>query len=323
MPLVNRALREALSSDVALIGAVADHIIGSGGKRLRPAVLILSARACGYEGELHHRLAAIVEMIHTSTLLHDDVVDDSSQRRGRPTANEAFGNAAPVLAGDFLYSRAFQMIVATKSQKMMEILSNATNVLAEGEVQQLMHAGNPDLDEAGYTQVIERKTATLFEASARLGAVCANAPTEVEEALTNYGCHLGRAFQIMDDLLDYVGDPAATGKNLGDDLAEGKMTLPLIRAMAVGTKEDAAAIRRAVEERSLHATGHDGRDEFIPLIDILNRTDAFDYTHRRAKEEAALAVSWLKKIPASSNEKDAEARQTLIELCAFAVDRAF
>jgi octaprenyl-diphosphate synthase len=317
MAAVNRSLRESLASDVILISQIAEHIIGSGGKRLRPSVLVLSARACGYTGTQHHLIAAIVEMIHTSTLLHDDVVDDSSQRRGRPTANQAFGNAAPVLAGDFLYSRSFQLSVATDSLRILRILSDATNVIAEGEVLQLMNAGDPDLDEAGYMKVIERKTATLFEASARLGAVVANVSPDVENALADYGKHLGRAFQIMDDLLDYTGDASLIGKNLGDDLAEGKMTLPLIRAMQVGDDNARQMIRAAVTQRlnpEQHAT-----TDFSELVALLKNTDAIEYTHECAKNEARLAEESLKKaaLPDSLSAK------TLIQLCAFAVEREF
>ena len=230
MAEVDRVLRESLDSDVALIRQVAEHIIGGGGKRLRPALLLLSARACGYGGTRHHTLAAVVEMIHTATLLHDDVVDDSKLRRGHATANTTFGNSASVLVGDFLYSRAFQQMVGQGSLRVLEILSSATNVIAQGEVLQLINSGDPDLDEEAYLGVIRRKTAKLFEAAAQLGAVVGDAPPELEAALGRYGMHLGTAFQLVDDVLDYSGDLDAIGKNLGDDLAEGKMTLPLIRA---------------------------------------------------------------------------------------------
>lgn len=309
MPAVNQVLRDSLDSDVVLIRSVAEHIIGGGGKRLRPALLLLAARACGYQGAQHHTLAATVEMIHTSTLLHDDVVDDSSQRRGKPTANETFGNAAPVLVGDFLYSRAFQLMVSVDTMRVLQILADATNVIAAGEVMQLMNAGDTSLTEEGYIEVIRRKTAKLFEASAQLGALLANVSAEREAAYARFGMHLGTAFQIMDDLLDYTGDASAIGKNLGDDLAEGKMTLPLIFALAHGTEADCAVIRRAIEGGGL--------DDFAPLIEILTHTEALAYTQERAREETELASACLASEPASPQ------RQTLLQLCAFAVERSF
>jgi len=229
-----------------LIRQVAEYIVGGGGKRLRPALLLLSAGATGYRGTEHHTLAAVIEMIHTATLLHDDVVDESDMRRGHATANAEFGNAASVLVGDFLYSRAFQMMVGLQRMRVLEILADATNAIAEGEVLQLMNTGDADLTEAAYLNVIQRKTAKLFEASARLGAVLGDAAPAVEDALTRYGMHLGTAFQLVDDVLDYSGNADAIGKNLGDDLAEGKMTLPLIRALATGNAQDAAVIRHAI-----------------------------------------------------------------------------
>jgi octaprenyl-diphosphate synthase len=230
MDAVDRVLRESLASDVVLIRRVSEYIIAGGGKRLRPAVLLLAANACGYRGTAHHTLAAVLEMIHTATLLHDDVVDESQMRRGHATANAAFGNAASVLVGDFLYSRAFQLMVGVDRMRVLAIMADATNVIAEGEVMQLMHAGDAALTEDAYFEVIRRKTAKLFEAAGRLGAVLGGASASLEESLAAYGMHLGTAFQIMDDVLDYSGDVAAIGKNVGDDLAEGKMTLPLIRA---------------------------------------------------------------------------------------------
>src|SRR5436190_23414814 len=237
---VDRVLRDSLASDVALIRRVAEHIVGGGGKRLRPALLLLAARACGYRGSHHYTLAAVIEMIHTATLLHDDVVDESSLRRGHATANAMFGNAASVLVGDFLYSRAFQLMVTTGSVTVLKIFSDATNVIAEGEVLQLLNSGDPDLDEARYLAVIRRKTAKLFEAAAQLGAVLGHAGPELEDALARYGMHLGTAFQLIDDVLDYTGDHAAMGKNPGDDLAAGKPTLPFIRALEKGTPDEVA-----------------------------------------------------------------------------------
>ncbi len=309
MRAVDQVLRESLDSDVALIRNVAEHIIGGGGKRLRPALLLLAARACGYRGTHHYTLAATVEMIHTSTLLHDDVVDDSSQRRGKPTANEAFGNAAPVLVGDFLYSRAFQLMVSVGAMPVLKILSDATNVIAAGEVMQLMNAGDVSLTEDGYIEVIRRKTAKLFEASAQLGAQLAGVDAEREHAYARYGMHVGTAFQIMDDLLDYTGDASVIGKNLGDDLAEGKMTLPLIHALAQGTPADGKLICHAIESGGL--------DDFAPLVEILARTGALKYTEERAREEAALAAACLAHEPASLQ------CESLLQLCAFAVERSY
>ncbi|MGH6629674.1 MAG: polyprenyl synthetase family protein, partial [Burkholderiales bacterium] len=237
MLAVDAVIRGRLHSDVVLIRQVAEHIIGSGGKRLRPTLVILAAGACGYRGSAHHQLAAVVEFIHTATLLHDDVVDDSSMRRGRATANAAFGNAASVLVGDFLYSRAFQMMVEVGSMRVMEVLADATNTIAEGEVLQLLNIHNVDVTEQHYLRVIRSKTAKLFEAAGQLGAILGGAPAQIESALAAYGTHLGTAFQLVDDILDYSGDLAQTGKNLGDDLAEGKMTLPLIYAMRNGSPQ--------------------------------------------------------------------------------------
>ena len=228
---------------------IADYIIGGGGKRLRPALLILAARACGYGARHHHELAAVIEFIHTATLLHDDVVDESGLRRGQPTANALFGNAAAVLVGDFVYSRAFQMMVEVENMRVLRVLADATNVIAEGEVLQLMNCRNPDLDEEGYLQVIRYKTAKLFEAATRLGAILGGAGDAAEEAMAAYGAHLGTAFQLIDDVLDYSGDHAVIGKNVGDDLAEGKTTLPLIYAMKHGTREQAELVRHAIESR--------------------------------------------------------------------------
>ena len=309
MAAVDRVLRESLDSDVALIRQVAEHIIGGGGKRLRPALLLLSARACGYEGARHHTLAAVVEMIHTATLLHDDVVDDSKLRRGHATANTTFGNSASVLVGDFLYSRAFQRMVGQGSLRVLEILSSATNVIAQGEVLQLINSGDPDLDEEAYLGVIRRKTAKLFEAAAQLGAVVGEASPELEAALGRYGMHLGTAFQLVDDALDYSGDLDAIGKNLGDDLAEGKMTLPLIRARSVGSAEDSALIRAAITGGRL--------TEFAPVVGVLNRTGALDYTRARAERESAAATECVAGL------SDSPYRKSLLELASFAARRTY
>ncbi len=306
---VDRALRSSLDSDVALVRQVAEYIIGGGGKRLRPALVILSARACGYDGRHQHTLAAVVEMIHTATLLHDDVVDESDLRRGHATANATFGNAASVLVGDFLYSRAFELMVSVGSVRVLEILSRATNVIAEGEVLQLMNSGNPHLDENTYLAVIQRKTAKLFEAATQLGAVLGGAQPEREAALARYGMHLGTAFQLVDDVLDYSGDQAAIGKNLGDDLAEGKMTLPLIWAIATGNADDAALIRAAITNGR--------RTELKPVIDVLARTGALVYSRERALVESKAAAACVDGLPASPH------RESLLELASFAARRTF
>ena len=309
MSAVDRALRESLASDVVLIRQVADYIIGGGGKRLRPALLLLSANACGYQGRDHHTLAAVIEMIHTATLLHDDVVDASQLRRGHATANAQFGNPASVLVGDFLYSRAFQLMVGVHRMRVLEIMADATNLIAEGEVLQLMHAGDAALDERAYFDVIERKTAKLFEAAGRLGGVLGAVSADCEDALARYGMHLGTAFQIMDDVLDYSGDGAEIGKNLGDDLAEGKMTLPLIRALAVGTKDEADVIR--------HAVAGGGLTDFAPVVAALHRTGALAYARERAKVESAAAAALVAGLPASP------AASSLLQLSTFAAQRTF
>jgi octaprenyl-diphosphate synthase len=309
MQAVDRVLRDSLASDVALIRQVAEYIIGSGGKRLRPALLLLAARACGYRGSHHHTLAAVIEMIHTATLLHDDVVDESSLRRGHATANATFGNAASVLVGDFVYSRAFQLMVTVDNLRVLRILSDATNVIAEGEVLQLINAGNPDVAEQAYLDVIRRKTAKLFEAAAQLGAVLGRAEPVIEEALARYGMHLGTAFQLIDDVLDYSGDHEAIGKNLGDDLVDGKPTLPLIRALRVGSRDDAALIRDALARGRL--------DDFKPVLAVLSRTGALEYARQCAEDESAHASACLAALPNSP------ARETLLELSAFAVKRTY
>jgi octaprenyl-diphosphate synthase len=309
MAAVDRVLRESLRSDVALIREVANYIIAGGGKRLRPALLLLVARACGYTGRDHHVLAAAIEMIHTATLLHDDVVDESQLRRGNATANAQFGNPASVLVGDFLYSRTFQLMVGLDRMRVLAIIADATNLIAEGEVLQLIHAGDAALDEHAYFAVIERKTAKLFEAAGRLGAVLGDATAECEDALARYGRHLGIAFQIMDDVLDYSGEAAEIGKNLGDDLAEGKMTLPLIRALAVGTPAEADVIR--------HAIAGGGLTDFAPVMTSLERTGALAYARKRAQAEAEAAATCLAALPASA------AASGLLQLSTFAARRSY
>ena len=306
---VDEVIRARLKSAVPLVDQVAEHIISGGGKRLRPLLVVLAGRACGHNGEAHIEAAAFIEFIHTATLLHDDVVDGSSMRRGRDTANEVFGNQASVLVGDFVYSRAFQMMASLTSQPVVEIMAEATNVIAEGEVMQLMNSGNPDIDEARYLTVIQRKTAKLFEAAAQLGAVLGGAAAEREAALARYGMHLGTSFQLVDDVLDYKGEQSAIGKNPGDDLAEGKMTLPLIRAIAVGNPDDAALVRTAIEGKRLA--------EFAPVMAVLERTGSLDYAVQYAIRESELAASCVDGLPPSSY------RQSLLELASFAARRTY
>ncbi len=308
MLAVDQVIRDRLHSDVVLVKQVAEYIIGGGGKRLRPALVLLSAGALGYRGTTHHTLAAVVEFIHTATLLHDDVVDESALRRGQPTANTLFGNAASVLVGDFVYSRAFQMMVSAGDMRVLEVLADATNVIAEGEVLQLMNCRNADIDEDSYLQVIRYKTAKLFEAAGRLGAILAGASAEAEQALATYGSHLGTAFQLIDDALDYSGEAGIIGKNIGDDLAEGKPTLPLIYAMRKGTAGEAALVRRAV------STG--GLAELDGVLAAIRSSGALDYTRRQAQAEADAARDALSVIPAT------QYRESLIQLASFAVTRS-
>lgn len=307
MAEVDIVIRERLHSEVVLVRQVAEYIVNSGGKRLRPALVVLAAKALGYQGHRHHELAAVVEFIHTATLLHDDVVDESALRRGRDTANALFGNAASVLVGDFLYSRAFQMMVGVQDMRVMEILSDATNVIAEGEVLQLMNCNDPDISVDDYLKVIRYKTAKLFEAATQLGAVIAKSGPEIEHALATYGMHLGTAFQLIDDVLDYSGDSSHTGKNVGDDLAEGKPTLPLLYAMHHGTQDQAQLIRNAIENGNA--------DHFQAIVDIIRETGALAHTQRQAEAEAQAAQAAISVLP------DGEYKQALIELSAFAVSR--
>jgi len=309
MQAVDESIRGHLQSDVALIRQVADYIIGSGGKRLRPALVCLWARGYGYRGRDHYTLGAVVEFIHTATLLHDDVVDASKLRRGQATANALFGNEASVLVGDFLYSRAFQMMVAVRSVRVLEVLADATNTIAEGEVLQLLSCHNPEIEEEPYMRVIRYKTAKLFEAAARLGAILGGADSGAEESAARYGMHLGTAFQLIDDVLDYSGDLESTGKNLGDDLAEGKPTLPLICAIARGTPAQAALIRGAIESG--------GFREFGPVLETIHATDALEYTRSRALQEAEQARAALGDLPHSTY------RESLLQLAAFAVSRTY
>lgn len=307
MLAVDQVIRRSLHSDVVLIRQVAEYIIGAGGKRLRPALLILAARTLGCQGAAVHEQAAMIECIHTATLLHDDVVDESDKRRGRDTANAMFGNAASVLVGDFLYTRAFQMMVHTHSLRVLEVMAEATNIIAEGEVMQLLNIGNTDLTETEYLQVIQYKTAKLFEAAGRVGALLAGATPEQEAALAGYGMHLGTAFQIIDDVLDYSGDAATIGKSLGDDLAEGKTTLPLIYVMQHGTPGQAAVVRGALQAAD--------RERFDAVLSAVQSTSALDYAHGQAVAAAQRAVAALTGLP------DSEARQALTELALLSVER--
>jgi len=309
MQAVDQVIRARLSSNVVLIRQVAEYIISAGGKRMRPALVLLAARASGYTGTVHHELAAVVEFIHTATLLHDDVVDESSLRRGRDTANAVFGNAASVLVGDFLHSRAFQMMVEIGDARVMKVLADSTNVMAEGEVLQLMNCGNADLSVSDYLQVIHYKTAKLFEAAARLGAIISGAEPRFENALAAYGMHVGTAFQLIDDVLDYSGDETETGKHLGDDLAEGKATLPLIHVMQQGTSTQAALVRSAIENAD--------KAQFEKVLEAVRASGALDATKNQGMLEANAAKTAIAVLP------DSIFKQTLIQFADFAVHRDF
>jgi octaprenyl-diphosphate synthase len=304
---VDTVIRERLRSQVALVDQVASYIIHAGGKRLRPLMVLLAARACGYRGHQHVEGAAIIEFIHTATLLHDDVVDGSSLRRGRDTANEVFGNATSVLVGDFLYSRAFQMMVTLDRMPIMAILGEATNAIAEGEVLQLMTAHDPQTSEARYLEVIHRKTARLFEAAGQIGAVIADAPESIRDALAHYGKHIGTAFQLIDDVLDYQADESSLGKNLGDDLAEGKPTLPLIYALQRGSPDQQQMIRHAIEQGGL--------ERLEQITSAVASLGGLAYTARLAKSEADQALAALSPLP------DSAFKEGLSELARFAVAR--
>jgi octaprenyl-diphosphate synthase len=304
---VDAAIRAGLKSIVPLVDQVAEHIIAGGGKRLRPLLVVLAGRACGAAGQSHIQAAAFIEFIHTATLLHDDVVDMSALRRGRDTANEVFGNQASVLVGDFVYSRAFQMMAAVRSQRVIEIMAEATNVIAEGEVLQLMNARDPDTTEQRYLEVIHRKTARLFQAGAEVAAVVSDAGRDVQQALARFGQHLGTAYQLIDDVLDYQSDPETRGKNLGDDLAEGKPTLPLIHAMREGDAATAKLIRAAIEGG--------GRDQLAQILHSIESTGGLKYTARLAQAEATEALAALSALP------ETPFRSGLAALTRFAVER--
>ena len=306
MKAVDAVIRDRLDSEVVLIRTIGDYIVGAGGKRMRPAMLLMLARALGYQGNLHHLLAAVVEFIHTATLLHDDVVDESDMRRGRNTANAVFGNAASVLVGDYLYSRSFEMMVESGSMQSMKVLSAATTVIAEGEVLQLLNVHDPDVSLERYLQVVRYKTAKLFEAAAEVGAIIAGGTPGQVSAAASYGRHIGTAFQLVDDVLDYGGDVQALGKNVGDDLREGKPTLPLIRVMEVGTP----AQRFLVQDAILHGDG-----DFAAVARAVQETDALEYTRNAAVAEAELARKALSAYPLSKH------LECLLELCSFSVSR--
>jgi len=304
---VDREINRRLKSEVALINQLGGYIIHSGGKRLRPLLVVLAARALGYDGDKHITLAAIIEFIHTATLLHDDVVDASELRRGQATANAVFGNEASVLTGDFLYSRAFEMMVDVGNMRVMEILANTTNIIAEGEVLQLLNCHDPDVTEDQYFKVIYGKTAKLFEAATRLGAVIAGQDAEIETSLARYGMHLGTAFQLIDDVLDYSSDSETLGKNIGDDLAEGKPTLPLIHVLREGTPDQQMVVRQAIQQGGLEYIGE--------VLSAIESTGANAYTARRAADEAERAIQALTAIPGSPF------KQALLDLARYSIHR--
>jgi octaprenyl-diphosphate synthase len=307
MQAVDAAIRLQLHSDVPLVSQIADYIISAGGKRIRPALVLLMANAWGYRGSDHHKLAAVVEFIHTATLLHDDVVDESSMRRGRETANALFGNAASVLVGDFVYSRAFQMMVSVNNMRIMQILADATNVIAEGEVLQLMNMHDPDVTEERYLQVIRSKTAKLFEAATEIGTLLAGAPEGAISAAAEYGRSLGTAFQLIDDVLDYSGNAADTGKNVGDDLREGKPTLPLIYLLQHGTAQERLLVRNCIE--------HGDEEHFEEILLAITGSGALEYTRLKAEQASQRAILSLQNLAASPH------KSALISLAKFAIER--
>ncbi|MDX8380317.1 MAG: octaprenyl diphosphate synthase [Gallionella sp.] len=309
MKAVDQVIRERLHSEVLLVNQIGEYIVNGGGKRLRPALVVLSAHAFAYQGTHHHDLAAVVEFIHTATLLHDDVVDESELRRGHETANALFGNAASVLVGDFLYSRAFQMMVEIGDMRVMQTLADATNLIAEGEVLQLLNCNDADVDAENYMRVIHYKTAKLFEAAMRLGAILAQSSVVDEQAASTYGMHLGTAFQLVDDVLDYSANEQETGKHLGDDLAEGKPTLPLIYAMQHGSAEQAAVVREVIEQGDV--------TRFAQVLNIIHETGALKFTRQQAMREVELACLAITDMP------DSKYKHCLIDLAYFAATRQY
>lgn len=308
MAKVNETIHAQLNSDVTLINQLGFYIVSGGGKRVRPLLAIISAKALGYKGQGHTLSAAFIEFIHTATLLHDDVVDESDMRRGKATANSAFGNAASVLVGDYIYTRSFQMMTELGSMTILKLMSDAVNVIAEGEVQQLMNCNDPNVSEESYMQVIYSKTARLFEVATQVGAVLSEAPSEIETALKNYGRYLGTAFQLIDDVMDYTSTGKEMGKNVGDDLAEGKPTLPLIHAMQTSSPEQSQLIKQAIENAN-------GMDHLQEILDIMKQTGSLDYARQKAYQEADKAIAELNCIPES------DYKQALITLAHMSVNR--
>ncbi|MCG7491653.1 octaprenyl diphosphate synthase [Vibrio sp. Of14-4] len=308
MAKVNETILAQLNSEVSLINQLGFYIVSGGGKRIRPLLAVLSARALGYQGQDHTTAAAFIEFIHTATLLHDDVVDESDMRRGKATANAAFGNAASVLVGDFIYTRSFQMMTELGSMRILKLMSDAVNIIAEGEVLQLMNCNDPNTTEDSYMQVIYSKTARLFEAATQIGAILNSATDEVETALKNYGKYLGTAFQLIDDVMDYTSDGKEMGKNVGDDLAEGKPTLPLIYAMSKGNGEQREMIREAIEKAN-------GMEKLDAIMEALTETGALDYTRQKAYQEADKAIAELNVLP------DSPYKQALVTLAHMSVHR--
>ena len=306
---VNQLIIEQLNSDVGLVEDIGEYIFDAGGKRLRPLLVLLTAKCLGYSGNQHHRLAAVVEFIHTATLLHDDVVDVSELRRGLPTANAQWGNAPSVLVGDFLFSRAFQIMVEIGNMAIMSVISNATNTIAEGEVQQLINVKNPDVSQEEYYTVVNKKTAALFTAACHSAALLSNASTHQRQRLSNYGYHLGMAFQLTDDMLDYSGNAEDLGKNIGDDLAEGKLTLPLIHAMEHSSEQQSALIAKSIREANC--------DHLDEIIAITRQTGALEFTYQKAKHHADIALSHLDELA------DSRYRQTMIDLANFSFSRTY
>lgn len=306
MTAVDAVIRSRLDSEVVLIRTIGEYIVGAGGKRMRPAILLMIAGALGYKGTHHHLMAGVVEFIHTATLLHDDVVDESDMRRGRSTANAVFGNAASVLVGDYLYSRSFEMMVETDLMQVMAVMSGATSIIAEGEVLQLMNVHDPDVSMERYLQVVRYKTAKLFEAAAQVGAIVAGANQQIEEAASAYGRHIGTAFQLIDDVLDYSGNAEALGKNVGDDLSEGKPTMPLIYVMENGTPAQRSLIQEAIRT---------GEADFEAVALAIQKTGALEYTRNVAQEEAKIARQAISVFPES------EYRKCLLDFCDFAINR--
>ncbi|KOO08031.1 octaprenyl diphosphate synthase [Vibrio hepatarius] len=309
MAKVNETIHAQLNSDVSLINQLGFYIISGGGKRIRPLLAVLAARALGYQGNAHTTAAAFIEFIHTATLLHDDVVDESDMRRGKATANAAFGNAASVLVGDFIYTRSFQMMTELGSMKILKLMSDAVNVIAEGEVQQLMNCNDPNTTEESYMQVIYSKTARLFEAATQIGAILNDSPADVELAMQNYGKYLGTAFQLIDDVMDYTSDGKEMGKNVGDDLAEGKPTLPLLYAMKNGTPEQSAMIREAIEKAN-------GMEKLNEILATMEETGSLEYTRQKAYQEADKAIAELHVLA------DSPYKEALVTLAHMSVHRS-